>query len=324
MNQTDTTSCCASCGIAQVDDIKLKECTSCDLVRYCSDACLKEHESQHKEDCKKRVAELRDELLFKQPDSRHLGDCPICMLPLQLDPKKSGMMMCCSKVICKGCNFANQLDKEKYTMSSCCSKVICNGCNYANQVREAERRLEESCPFCREPIPSTKEECHKQAMKRVEANDPVAMCGEGFLQYQKGDYSSAFEYSKKAAELGYVGAHFMLAGLYRDGHGVEMDEKKSIHHTEVAAIGGHPDARCNLAYYEERNGDMKRAVRHLIIAATQGSDESIKSLMSTFKNGKVSKEVLAAALRAHQAAVDATKSPQRDVAEQKLSNITTS
>ena len=199
----------------------------------------------------KRAAELRDEILFKQPESSHRGDCPICCLPLQLD-------------------------KEKSTMSSCCSKVICNGCNYANQVREAERRLEKSCPFCREPIPSTEEECHKQAMKRVEANDPVAMCGEGFLQYQKGDYSSAFEYSKKAAELGYVGAHFRLGLMYIDGQGVEKDEKKSIHHTEVAAIGGHPDARCNLAYYEERNGDMKRAVRHLIIAATQGSDESIK------------------------------------------------
>eukprot|EP00984_Skeletonema_dohrnii_P026905 scaffold16308_cov71-Skeletonema_dohrnii-CCMP3373.AAC.3 len=191
-------------------------------------------------------------------------------------------------------------------------------------VREAERRLEKSCPFCREPIPSTEEECHKQAMKRVEANDPVAMCGEGFLQYQKGDYSSAFEYSKKAAELGNVSAHYRLSLLYLDGQGVEKDEKKSIHHTEVAAIGGHPDARCNLASYEERNGDMKRTARHLIIAATQGSNESIKSLMDLFKIGKVSKDDLAAALRAHQAAVEETKSPQREAAEDFFRTRTTS
>ena len=55
---------CASCGIAEVDDIKLKECTDCGLVRYCSGECQKEHESQHVEACKKRAAELRDELLF--------------------------------------------------------------------------------------------------------------------------------------------------------------------------------------------------------------------------------------------------------------------
>eukprot|EP00984_Skeletonema_dohrnii_P020252 scaffold9816_cov99-Skeletonema_dohrnii-CCMP3373.AAC.6 len=38
--------------------------------------------------------------------------------------------------------------------------------------------------------------------------------------------------------------------------------------------------------------------------------------MSAFKKGKVSKEDLAAALRAHKAALDATKSPQRAAAEE--------
>ena len=56
-------------------------------------------------------------------------------------------------------------------------------------------------------------------------------------------------------------------------------------------------------------------MQHFIIAATKGDDESIKALMSAFKGGEVRKDVLAAALRAHQAAVDATKSPQRDAAE---------
>jgi hypothetical protein len=66
-------SCCASCGIAEVDGVKvkLKQC-ACKLVRYCSVACQKEHRSQHKNVCKKQVAELRDEILFKQPESSHL------------------------------------------------------------------------------------------------------------------------------------------------------------------------------------------------------------------------------------------------------------
>jgi len=81
----DTSSSCASCGIAEVDELKLTECTDCDLVKYCSDACRRDHKSHHLRACKKRSAELHDELLFKQPESSHFGDCPICMLPLPLE-----------------------------------------------------------------------------------------------------------------------------------------------------------------------------------------------------------------------------------------------
>jgi hypothetical protein len=40
---------CANCGIVEIDDIKLEKCTDCDLVRYCSDKCRKEHREQHEE-----------------------------------------------------------------------------------------------------------------------------------------------------------------------------------------------------------------------------------------------------------------------------------
>jgi len=291
--------CCAACGIAEVDDVKLKECADCDLVKYCSDACQKNHKSQHEEACKKRMAELRDELLFKQPDNSHLGDCPICCLPIPLDMDKSIMM-------------------------ACCNQVICNGCNYANMKRQLEDRREPKCPFCRYPIHETDEECDKRTMKRIEANDPAAMTQWGRDQYDKGDYSVAFEYYTRAAELGYVEAHYRLSILYQEGHGVEKDKGKETHHLEEAAIGGHPRARYTLAYYEALktrkifgdNGNTERAVKHWIIAATQGYDESIKPLMELFKGGFVSKDVLADALRAHQAAVDAAKSLQREAAEE--------
>ncbi len=56
-------------------------------------------------------------------------------------------------------------------------------------------------------------------------------------------------------------------------------------------------------------------MKHFSIAARLGDDLSMKALMKFFKGGYVSKEDLAATLRAHQAAVDATKSPQREAAE---------
>jgi len=290
-NHAADTSSCAFCGIAKVDDIKLKECDDCDLVKYCSVDCERDHKSQHKEACKKRAAELRDELLFKQPESTHLGDCPICMIPLPLDPAKA-------------------------TMASCCSKMVCIGCGHANQVREIEDARVPSCPFCRELLPTTKEGCDKQRMKRIEANDPVALRQEGIEQDKKGNYISAFEYYTKAAELGDVAAHYWLSRLHHDGHRLEKEMGKVIHHMEEAAIGGHPKARHNLGWHEGNNGRYERAVKHLIIAAKLGLDDSIKTLMENFKGGFVQKDELAAALRAHKGAVDATKSPQREVAEE--------
>ena len=284
------TSCCASCGIAEIDDVKLKDCDGCDLVRYCSDECRENHRSEHEEACKKRAAELRDEQLYKQPESSHLGDCPICCLPLPLDLMKS-------------------------TLTGCCSKLICTGCFYANQMRELEQNLATKCTFCREALSKTEEEHFKRLMRRIEKNDPYAIYQQGAEQYDKGDYRSAFEYWKKATDLGNVDAHHRLAGLYIFGKGVEQEEGKIIHHLEEAAIAGHPEARYNIGYHKWNNGDKEGAVKHWIIAATLGEDDSTKMLMKAFKEGHVSKEDYAAALRAHKAAVDATKSPQRDIAE---------
>ena len=283
--------CCASCGIAEGDDIKLVPCDGCDLVRYCRDECREYNKSEHEEACKKRAAELRDELLFKQPESTHLGDCPICMIPLPIELKKS-------------------------TIYDCCSKIICDGCFYANKKREKEMRSQQTCPFCRERTPKTKEERVKRMKKRVDANDPAAICKWGEEQDKEGDYIRAFEYYTKAAELGNAHAHYQLSLMYYDGEGVEKDEGKELYHLEEAAIAGHADARYNLGCVENDNGNVERAVKHWIISATQGYDGAIKALMVAFKKGFVEKEELAFALRAHKAAEDATKSPQRDAAEE--------
>src|SRR5210317_1224568 len=126
-SDTEADEVCANCGKAAVDNIKLKICTACKLVKYCSVECQKNHRPQHKRACKKRAAELRDDNLFTQPDGSHLGECPICCLLLPLDLSKSGI-------------------------NSCCCKRICNGCDYANQVREMEQGLEHKCAYCREQL----------------------------------------------------------------------------------------------------------------------------------------------------------------------------
>jgi len=281
--------CCASCGIAEGDDIKLKTCTACRSARYCSVKCQKDHRPKHKKECRKRVAKLRDQLLFEQPESSHLGDCPICCLP-------------------------HPIGGEHSAIAACCSKIICKGCDHANQIRDVEGNLQRKCPFCRHRVPASQQESKMDLMKRVEVNDPFAIGQMGIMRYYEGNYEGAFKYYTKAAELGDVASQYHLSCLYREGK-VKMDEKKEFYQLEEAAIGGHPTARHNLGCREAENGNYERATRHLIIAVNLGHEPSIEMLKANYTKGNVSKADFAAALRAHQAALDATKSPQREAAE---------
>ena len=84
---------------------------------------------------------------------------------------------------------------------------------------------------------------------------------------------------------------------------------------EEAAIGGHTVARHNLANIEMNDGRHERGVKHFIIAANLGDERSMKELWKCFSMGHVSIDDLTATLCRHHAAVNATKSPQREAAE---------
>ena len=170
------------------------------------------------------------------------------------------------------------------------------------------------CPFCREPRPS-KAESDKRLKKRVKANDPAALRHMGTKCHDEGDYEGTFEYFTKAAELGDIEAHYKLGVRYWQGEGVEKNEEKAVYHFEIAAIGGHPGARHGLACIEERNGNIERSVKHFIIGANLGVEESMKKLWKHYSDGNITKEDLDATLRAHQAALEAMKSEQRDRAD---------
>ena len=286
---------CASCGIEE-NETAHKMCP-CNLVKYCSVECQHDHRPQHKNACKKRMAELRDKVLFAQPEISHLGECPICCLPLPLDASKLRMM-------------------------ACCSKNICSGCQYANRMREREQRLQPKCPFCRHAEPRSQAEADQNNLKRVEANDPYAIAELGKNCRDAGDCEGAVKYFKKAAELGNVNAHVELAifydtgVIYNKGVGrVEKSHKKFVHHLEEAAIRGHVTARCDLGGLEQRKGNEERMIKHFIIAAKLGDPPAMNVVKAMSTLGTVSEEDYASTLRQHQAAVDATKSAQREEAD---------
>ena len=245
---------------------------------------------QHDEESNEHADELHDRELFTQPDETHLGECPLCFLPLPIDLGKSRSYSCCSQIICNGCILANVRS------------------NKHDQVKAR------SCAFCRELV-SKKWETRKNLMKRVKANDPAAMRQMGLECYREGNCDGAIEYYTKAAELGNFHAHFKLGVMRMNGEGGEKDEEKAVYHWEKAAIGGHPQARYNLGCYEERHGTMERSVKHFVISANLGFENSMKALWKHYSAGNITKEDLDATLRTHQAAIDAMKTAQRDAAE---------
>jgi hypothetical protein len=100
------------------------------LVKYCNADCQKNHWPKHKKDCKLRVAELRDEALFKDPPAKE--DCPICFLPMptRLISSISLPDATLSSVPIFDLTIANagiaRINMEHYF--SCCGKSICTGC----------------------------------------------------------------------------------------------------------------------------------------------------------------------------------------------------
>mmetsp|Transcript_17154 Transcript_17154/g.24261 ORF Transcript_17154/g.24261 Transcript_17154/m.24261 type:complete len:252 (-) Transcript_17154:32-787(-) len=231
------------------------------------------------------VQHAPDERLFHQPESNHLGDCPICCIPLPYDVTRCAMQLCCSKVICKGCFIANL-------------------------VTEKRQKLKPKCPFCREPLKS-KAKMYKNTMKRIQANDPVATFQFAADCQKAGDNTKAVEFYTKAAELGDAEAHLRLAGMYHSGQGVETSVEKEMIHLEAAALLGHPIARHTLGSHEMMKGNIERGMKHYIIASNLGNKMSMTSVMDGYKRGYVTKEELADTLRTHKVAYDAMNTPKR-------------
>ena len=139
---------------------------------------------------------------------------------------------------------------------------------------------------------------------------------EGFPQ----DYEKAFELFVRAGELGDTKAYCNVGHAYENGHGVEIDEKKANHYYKLAAIGGNVNSRCNLGNNEQRAGNMDKALKHYMIAAACGHNNSLKKIQKLYANGHATKDDYAKALRAYQAYLAEIKSTQRDKAAAALAN----
>ena len=280
---------CANCG-KEGSEVS-NTCNKCKSVMYCNAACKKKHRKKHKKACERRVTELHDEKLFKQPPP--LEDCPICFL--RMPSLESGQIY-----------------------MACCGKVICSGCIHAVQSR-ATKKEHNICPFCRTPNPTTNEEVIKQFEKRIELNDATAICDMG-CKYAEGllglpqNRAKALELWHRAAELGDADAYCNLGIAYDNGDGVQRDETKAAYYYELAAIRGDSYARANLGVESLEKGDKDRALKHWMITVKDGEYRSLQNIKCIYMDGHVTKDDYAKALRSYRAYLDEIKSDQRDEA----------
>ena len=284
---------CANCGQEGDDVVKLKNCTACLLVKYCSVDCQKTHRKLHKKACKKRSAELKDERLYSQGHERQEADfCPICTLPMQFPLEKNS------------------------SFNPCCMKRLCNGCMFA-----AMKRNMSDCPFCREHYCLKGDaEILEKIQARVVKKDPDAIMflGEqiesGMLGLER-NMSRAVALWTEAAELGSADACFHLGLCYTNGDGVAQNFARGVSFYEKAAMLGQTIARHSLGCFDGQIGNNDRAVRHLLISAKMGYTPSLETFKLMFKNGFAKKSHYAEALKGYQDALEEMKSPERDEAK---------
>ena len=131
---------CANCAKESSDAVRLKNCTACRLVKYCSVDCKRAHWKQHKGECERRASELKEEQLPREGDF-----CPICTLPIPLPMS------------------------EHSVLQYCCMKKVCLGCWVA-----AAKRGMPNCPFCRTRYLDNDADRLAMIMARVEKKDPDA------------------------------------------------------------------------------------------------------------------------------------------------------
>ena len=236
---------------------------------------------------------IPNDKLFVDPPPKE--DCPICMLPMP---------------------FASGLCGVRKTYHPCCGKTVCEGCVFASSEAVIKGKLKNWCACCRVPHPSNFKEKTEAFERRMKLNDATAFHGLGY-EYWVGNRGlpknkkKAFELWTKAAELGSVDGYYSLAKAYLAGDNANQLGGKAILQFELAAVGGHEVARHSLGLLDECRGNMCRAMKHYMLAARSGYDESLKKVGEGYKAGHVTKEDYTKSLRAYQLSIDEMKSEGR-------------
>ena len=321
---------CASCGKSEDDNggSKLKTCTACKSVKYCSVDCQRDHRKAHKKECKRIENDLKeasaaaadlaalnmngkknmfdedaDADLFKPPPPKE--ECALCFLPLPVNLSQKSRLTCCGQVICAGC----RLKHDSILCWSNCKRLF-----------KQEPEVDKTCPFCREPMDISDEELMRRHQERMALGDAQACCAIA-ISYAHGshglskDNAKAAELYLRAVELGSAVACLMIAAYYSDEGYLGCDIAKETYFLKLAAKRGHIKARHNLGLLEYGDGNFELAVKHWMISAKAGDNKSLNDIGVSYRNKHAIKDQFEEAIRACQKAKEDMSSKERDMAK---------
>ena len=205
---------------------------------------------------------------------RPTDDCAIGLVPLSRVVSNSGHWACCGNIICVACINENEESIKKQ-----------------NEEKSAGKKLALTCPFCREPRPSS-DGYIRQLQARFLQNDHAAFTAMGDL-YREGHYLDyglprddlkALDYYIRAVEHGSAPACTGIGKSYREGNGVAVDMERAALFERIGALRGDVCARHNIGNFEYKSGNHEVGIRHWKIAAEGGSQPSIDMLKKVYNN----------------------------------------
>jgi len=224
--------------------------------------------------------------------------CPLCLVPMPIEPDRSSYFSCCGKNMCFACKA--ETDRALATRNR----------------RNNESKLppmDPSCAFCGMLAPKTDSEMITRYEERVDKGDVKAMVILGGY-YRDGecglarDDAKGLELYRRAADLGYPKALTVLGHCLDESY----NEEKGWVCIEDAAKKGDVDARYELGMLEEKIQGHDLAMKHYRLAAAAGHKEAMKRVKQYASRRKLSKAELDETKKAHKEACDEMSSEDRE------------
>ena len=248
-------------------------------------------------------------------------ECPICLHGLPINIEEHVYHTCCGQVICSGCMIGKQRTQLKEL-----GKI-----DEGTTPEEEQFRLIHDhgmdisvCPYCRTAPYEGDEECLQRLYDRIKIRNDrdyvVALNQLGYF-YENGmrglpqNRTKAEELYKKAYDLDEPEAAWKLFHLYHDHYPDQIETARK--YLVRGELLGHVYCTQVLAIKAKHSGDKEEfarlCVKSVRLGGVPGGD--INNLLNCYRLNLLSKDDLAATLRAYQAVKNEVETERRDFAQ---------
>jgi TPR repeat protein len=283
---------CSDCGIPQTSTRSFNKFRCpCKSTRYCNRKCQKKHWKEHRNECKRLIAEIKRQKKTKT-EAMATTHAPEEVGERKEEEDKTTTPKKEKKEEddeCPICLDEVSLLSSSYKRFACCGKVLHTHC--ATDLLSSKMKW--NCPLCRAKSPTSHEEHVKYLRPWVKKKKAWAQCSMGEKYYRgqgvKQSYEMARRLNEQAAQQGDAKAMVCLGRLYETGRGVEQSYEKAFAYYEQAAQLGFAQAQFNLGLmYEHGVGveqSYEKAFEYYEQAADLGFAQAQLNLGCLYANG---------------------------------------